>query len=82
MRSNGSVGGIQLQDEKDNELVKYSGYTADGTWQPAKEIPEGFEIIGVYGNTTNDCYHLQFGFLIWNRKQSNLNWQDWRLILI
>ena len=82
MRNNGSVGGIQLLDEKDNELAKLSSAIDGGAWQPAKEIPDLFEIIGVYGNTTKDYKTLQFGFLIWNRKQFNLNWQDWRLILI
>ena len=79
MRNDGVVGGIQLQDEKDNELAKFY---YDGTLQPAKQIPDGFEIIGIYGDTTKDYQKLQFGFLIWNGNQTNLNWQDWRLILI
>ena len=74
LRNNGSVGGIQLLDEKNNELVIHSGAANNGAWQPAKEIPDGFEIIGVYGDTTKDYCKVQFGFLIWNGNQSNLNW--------
>ena len=45
------IRGIQFLDEKNNEIAKWEGYD-EGTWQPAKEIPDGFEIIGIYGDTT------------------------------
>ena len=44
------VSGIQFLDEKDNKLVDWEGHNS-GNWEPAKEIPDGFEIIGLYGDT-------------------------------
>ena len=56
------VHGMQFLDEKDNEIVKWDGHDS-GTWTPVKEIPDGFEIIGLYGDTTKKCSGIQFGFL-------------------
>ena len=66
------VEGIQFLDEKDNEIVKWDGYHT-GTWQPAKEVDDGFEIIGLYGNVPWKHDDPQFGFLIWNPKPSVSN---------
>ena len=59
--------GIQFLDEKDNEIVKWT-FGGEETWQ-TKELPDGFEIIGVYGDTRAG-YDVKFGFLIWNPKPS------------
>ena len=67
----GSMVGIQLLDEKDDVLVKWDGLSNNGDWQPAKEIPDGFNIIGVFGDTRKNSSDPQFGFLIWNAKPSN-----------
>ena len=64
--------GIQFLDEKDNEIVKLESNDY-GDWGPAKELPAGFEIIGVYGNTTKNGSNPQFGFLLWNPKPVWLN---------
>ena len=45
------VRGLKFLDEKDSEIVKWDSETG-GTWSDAKSIPEGFEIIGIYGDTT------------------------------
>ena len=56
--------GLKFLDEKDNEIAKWD---CDSTapWTEPKEIPDGFEIIGVYGNT-NKGWDIEFGFLLWN----------------
>ena len=59
------VAGIQFLDEKDNEIAKYDSLSS-GDWSEAKTLPEGFEIIGIYGNTTKPYDDIQFGFLLWN----------------
>ena len=64
--------GIKFLDEKDTEIVNWDGGPSI-PWQPAKEIPAGFEIIGIYGNTTDMGWNVQFGLLIWNPKPSSLN---------
>ena len=69
MSNDGCVGGMKFLDEKDNELLKWE--TKDGTWQPAKEIPDGFEIIGLFGDTRKSYKGAQFGFLLWNPKPSS-----------
>ena len=45
------MSGMQFLDEKDNELVKweYGDNSSDYTWR-TKEIPDLFEIIGIYGD--------------------------------
>ena len=59
---------MKFLDEKDNEIVKWET-GSNGTWAPeTKEIPDGFEIIGLYGDTRKDHNDPQFGFLIWNPK--------------
>ena len=65
MNSSSHVNGIQFLDEKDNELAKWDRVSS-GDWTQAKEIPHGFEIIGIYGDTTKKTAGVQFGFLIWN----------------
>ena len=66
------LSGMNFLDEKDNEIVKWDNGTA-GTWQPAKELPDGFEIIGIYGDTRKDYTNPQFGFLLWNPKLPSQN---------
>ena len=67
LHGNGFVSGIKFLDEKDNEIYKWEYST--GTYQPTKEIPDGFEIIGLYGDTTKaDANAAQFGFLLWKPK--------------
>ena len=71
MHPTGCVSGMQFLDEKDNELAKWE--YSDGTWQPAKDIPAGFEIIGLYGDSRKDFAGAQFGFLLWNPRPSKQN---------
>ena len=59
-----SVYGMKFLDKNDNELSKWENYDG-GIWSDAIVVPNGFEVIGVYGNT-NTNYNLQFGLLIWN----------------
>ena len=66
------VTGIKFLDEKDNEIVQCEGRSS-GSWEVAKELPQGFEIIGIYGNTTKPYSAIQFGFLLWNPKPLSLN---------
>ena len=47
------VNGIKFLDKNDNELVKWEGHKENGTWE-TKEIPDGFEIIGLYGDTRKE----------------------------
>ena len=62
--NNGKIYGMQFLDENDNELNKWDCNNS-GTWKPVK-IPDGFEIIGIYGDTRKDYTNPQFGFLIYN----------------
>ena len=67
LQSGGRMCGMKFLDEKDNEIVKWD-HDSNTTWTPAKEIPDGFEIIGLYADTRKDYDAPQFGFLIWNPK--------------
>ena len=67
----GRLNGIKFLDEKDNEIVQHVGSNT-GDWTE-KELPQGFEIIGVYGNTAKPYSEIQIGFLIWNPKPLSLN---------
>ena len=44
-----NVRGLKFLDETDNEIVKWDSNTG-GDWSTAKIIPQGFEIIGIYGD--------------------------------
>ena len=58
---------MKLLDENDNEIDKWdiSDGSSDYTWKTTI-IDDGFEIIGIYGDSRKDYKHPQFGFLIWN----------------
>ena len=45
--------GLKFLDEKDNEIVTWD-CCSHATWTEPKEIPDGFEIIGIYGNTNKN----------------------------
>ena len=65
--TSGYIYGMKLLDENDNEIDKWdrSGGNSDYTWETTI-IDDGFEIIGIYGDSRKDLTHPQFGFLIWN----------------
>ena len=63
----GGIRGIQFLDENDNEITKVESSDL-GKWNQAMELPDGFSIIGVYGNTTTSNSDPKFGFLIWNQR--------------
>ena len=60
--------GIKLLDEKNREIIweEWNGEVPGHiTWKYQK-IPEGQEIIGVYGNKTKGGYSIkQLGFVMW-----------------
>ena len=59
---------MKFLDEQDNEIAKWI-CDKNADWTEPKEIPDGFEIIGVYGNIVAG-WDVQFGFLLWNPKPS------------
>ena len=72
MHKDNYVLGMKFLDENDNELDKWESSGA-ANWLPAKEIPAGFEVIGIYGDTKKNYDKIQFGLLIWNPKWASQN---------
>ena len=55
VRSDGFITGFKFLDENDNEIAKLESDNY-GDWKKQDmEIPDGFSIIGVYGNTKMNC---------------------------
>ena len=70
VESSGHYRGFQFFDENDNEIAKVES-AKYGVWKKqAMELPDGFSILGVYGNTNTDYNDPKFGFLIWNKRQT------------
>ena len=65
------VFGMKFLDKNDNELSKWEN-SDSATWEDAIVIPDGWEVIGVYGDTRQNA-SLQFGLLIWNPRWASQN---------
>ena len=57
------IWGIIFYDPKGNEVAKWENEN-QGDRRVAQEIPEGYEIIGMYGNDSSDRI-TSLGFILW-----------------